>query len=217
MSSLSQSIADLRKNYTLQSLDIEDADKDPFKQFKHWFDEALKAEIPEPNAMVLATAAQDGQPSARVVLLKGFDERGFIFYTNYSSRKGKQLAENPLASLCFNWLELERQVRIEGRAERLSQEESDAYFQSRPFESRIGALASAQSSEVSGRAALEQRFATLVDEFSGKAVPKPDHWGGYVLAPQLIEFWQGRPGRLHDRIEYNKQEDGSWLNRRLCP
>lgn len=217
MNKLSAEIADLRKNYTLQSLDISDVLADPLRQFKRWFDEALSSNLPEPNAMVLATADSTGQPSARVVLLKGLDERGFVFYTNYGSRKGQHLSGNPKASLCFNWLELERQVRIEGIAERVPDAESDAYFQSRPFESRIGALASQQSTRAESRAQLEETYAKLLKQFGDKPVPRPENWGGYVVRPQLIEFWQGRPGRLHDRIEYRKTEERSWSLARLSP
>lgn len=209
-------IAGLRKNYTLETLDRTDVDTNPVKQFKHWFEQAVKSEIPEPNAMVLATAANGGQPRARVVLLKGVDERGFLFYTNYSSNKGKELGENPKASLCFNWLELERQVRIDGRVEKLPASESDAYFNSRPFESRIGALASHQSAVVGDRQQLETTYDQLLKEYEGKDVPRPELWGGYLVIPELIEFWQGRPGRLHDRIEY-RLEGQQWTIRRLSP
>lgn len=210
-------IADLRKNYTLQSLDQADVQPNPIAQFQHWFKEALSATLPEPNAMVLATVDASGQPSARVVLLKGLDARGFIFYTNYESRKGQQLAANPKASLCFNWLELERQVRIEGIAEQVPAEESDAYFQSRPFESRIGALASQQSTPVHSREELEQTYTRLLKQFENKPVVRPENWGGYVLRPKRVEFWQGRPGRLHDRIEYERDSKNNWSIRRLSP
>lgn len=209
-------IAGLRKNYTLETLDRTDVDSDPLKQFKHWFDQAVKSEIPEPNAMILATAGSSGQPRARVVLLKGVDERGFIFYTNYESGKGRDLSQNPRASFCFNWLELERQVRIDGNVEKLPAEESSAYFNSRPFDSRIGALASHQSAVVGDREQLETTFRQLKAEYEGKEVPRPETWGGYVVKPELIEFWQGRPGRLHDRIEYTT-ENRSWTIRRLSP
>ncbi|MCH8556409.1 MAG: pyridoxamine 5'-phosphate oxidase [Balneolia bacterium] len=209
-------IAGLRKNYTLETLDRTDVDSNPVQQFKYWFEQAVKSEIPEPNAMVLATASSSGQPRARVVLLKGVDERGFLFYTNYGSNKGKELGENPKASLCFNWLELERQVRIDGRVEKLPASESDAYFNSRPFESRIGALASHQSAVVGDRQQLETTYEQLLKEYEGKDVPRPESWGGYLVIPELIEFWQGRPGRLHDRIEY-KLEGQQWTIRRLSP
>lgn len=212
-----EDIAGLRRNYTSQQLDVNDVKDDPVAQFKAWFEQALNAGLTEPNAMVLSTADRNGQPHGRVVLLKGVDERGFIFYTNYKSRKGAQLEQNPLASLCFNWLELERQVRIDGKVEKLSDEESRAYFDSRPFESRIGALASRQSSVVRDRQQLETTFEQFRQEYEGKRVPKPEDWGGFVVRPVRIEFWQGRPGRLHDRIEYESAGTQEWQIRRLAP
>ncbi len=210
-------IAGLRRNYTREKLDIADTEPDPVIQFKKWFEQALKSGIPEPNAMILSTAGTGGQPRGRVVLLKGVDDRGFIFYSNYSSRKGEELQQNPRASLCFNWLELERQVRIDGTAEKVPEDESKAYFDSRPFESRIGALASQQSSVVRDRNQLETTFEQLRKEYEGKNVPKPRDWGGYVVRPSRIEFWQGRPGRMHDRIEYDRSDDGLWQKCRLAP
>jgi pyridoxamine 5'-phosphate oxidase len=198
-------IADLREDYRLKSLDFTDVSAHPFPQFETWFQEALAAQILEPNAMVLATVA-DGKPSARVVLLKGLNTEGFVFFTNYTSRKGMELAENPHAALCFNWLDLQRQVRIEGIIEKISEADSDAYFNSRPFGSRIGAWASPQSQIIP-----TQKYENT------EGVPRPSHWGGYVLKPHLIEFWQGRSSRLHDRICYQKNEQGEWIMVRLAP
>ncbi len=212
-------IAGLRRNYTRETLDTADVDSDPIRQFRKWFDQAVESGLPEPNAMVLSTAGQDGQPHGRVVLLIGVDERGFIFYTNYKSCKGTELDQNPRAALCFNWLELERQVRIEGEVEKVPESESVDYFNSRPFESRIGALASRQSSVVRDRSHLEATFSQLRNEYEGVDVPKPESWGGYLVRPNKFEFWQGRPGRLHDRIEYEHEagKSGSWVIRRLAP
>ena len=186
------------------------------EQFRRWFDETLAAGLHEPNAMTVATATPDGRPSARVVLLKGFDERGFVFYTNYEGRKGRELAENPHAALLFYWGELERQVRIEGRASRVPGEESDAYYESRPRGSRLGAWASAQSREVEGRDTLEERLRGLEAEHEGREVPRPPFWGGYRVEPEAVEFWQGRENRLHDRLVYRRSPDG-WKVVRLQP
>jgi pyridoxamine 5'-phosphate oxidase len=213
---MSTSIADLRKDYKLLSLDIPDVLADPIQQFDVWFQHALKSDLLEPNAMTLATTTSDGKPSARKVLLKGLDQRGFIFYTNYESRKAKDILDNPFVALCFHWGELERQVRIEGIARKISKEESEAYFHSRPFESRIGAIASKQSSVVNSRAELEEQYQELLKKYEGKHVPMPDFWGGYVIEPHVIEFWQGRSGRMHDRIEYRKDRN-SWTISRLSP
>lgn len=211
-----KSLADLRKTYSRESLSQSAVDPDPIVQFRNWMNEALDAKLPEPNAMTLATADADGKPSARVVLIKGVDERGFVFFTNYESHKGHDLEANPHAALVFFWVELERQVRIEGRVEKLPEKESDEYFSSRPLESRIGAWASEQSRELSGRAALVARAAKFAAKFALNP-PRPPHWGGYVVIPASIEFWQGRPSRLHDRIVYTRQPDGKWTTARLAP
>ncbi len=208
--------AELRKEYMRRGLSESELDPDPIRQFQRWFDEATSAGLIEPNAMTLATPARDGHPSARMVLLKGFDARGFVFYTNYESRKGGELEQNPQAALVFFWVELERQVRVEGRVERAAPEESDAYFASRPLGSQIGAWASAQSRVIAGREPLERRTAELEDEYAGREVPRPSQWGGYRVVPHVIEFWQGRPSRLHDRLRY-RQKDGGWIVERLSP
>ena len=210
------SMADMRRDYALRGLSENDVDADPFKQFQAWFSDALAAHLIEPNAMILATATKDGRPSARTVLLKGFDERGFVFYTNYESRKGQELAENPWASLVFLWEELERQIRIEGRVEKCSVEESDTYFRSRPLGSRLSATLSHQSQVISSREVLEHRLQELMVENANGDVPRPPYWGGYRLGPTSIEFWQGRPNRLHDRLRY-RLRDGNWLLERLSP
>lgn len=211
------SVADLRKEYTFQGLKETDADPNPFQQFRKWFDQALAAQLPEPNAMTLATATQDCKPRARMVLLKSFDERGFVFYTNYESQKGQELADNPQASLVFWWAELERQVRIDGRIEKVSDQTSDEYFHSRPLSSQLGAWASEQSQVISDRSVLELRLQTLKTEYENKEIPRPPHWGGYRVIPTEIEFWQGRPSRLHDRLLYRRKDETSWLIERLSP
>ncbi len=209
-------VADLRKEYTRAGLAESDVAADPIEQFRRWFDAALDAGLHEPNAMTVATATRDGSPSARVVLLKGFDSRGFVFYTNYEGRKGRELEENPRAALLFYWGELERQVRIEGTVSRVSEEESDAYYASRPRGSRLGAWASEQSRTVEGRGVLEDRLGDLEAEYEGREVPRPPFWGGYRVWPEVVEFWQGRENRVHDRIVYRRQ-GGGWEIERLQP
>ncbi|HEX5974986.1 MAG TPA: pyridoxamine 5'-phosphate oxidase, partial [Rubrobacteraceae bacterium] len=193
-----------------------DADSDPIAQFRRWFGEALAADLHEPNAMILATATPDGRPSARVVLLKGFDERGFVFYTNYEGRKGTELEANPYCALVFYWAELERQVRVEGHARRVTEKEADEYFRSRPRGSQLGARVSEQSRPVGGREALEEKLRWLEAEYDGREVPRPQFWGGYRVEPDSIEFWQGRENRLHDRLLY-RLSDGEWGRERLQP
>jgi pyridoxamine 5'-phosphate oxidase len=233
-------IADLRREYNLTGLRRSDLDKDAIGQFRKWFDQATGArrsgrvrkffikwyksllmirnqELLDMNAMTLATADQEGRPSARVVLLKGLDERGFIFYTNYNSRKGRELAENPEAALVFYWPEQERQVCVSGQVAKVSVSESETYFRSRPRGSRIGAWASDQSAVVADRQELEEKWKGFESRFPGEDVPCPPNWGGFVLAPKRIEFWQGRPNRLHDRFRYSRQQDGTWLIERLSP
>lgn len=210
-------LADLRREYERAGLTEADADADPIRQFAHWFQQALAAGVPEPNAMTLATCTLDGRPSARIVLLKGYDERGFTFFTNYESRKGHELAANPHAALVFFWKEIERQVRVEGTVGRTGADESDDYFLSRPRDSRLGTWASDQSQPLGSREELEARFRLIQERFADGPVPRPPHWGGYRLAPALIEFWQGRPFRLHDRLCYTRQPDGTWKRARLAP
>ncbi len=211
------SIADLRREYSLTGLRKADLAADPLQQFRHWFDQALAAGTNEPNAMVLATADAAGKPSTRVVLLKGLDERGFVFFTNYESRKARELAVNRHAALNFFWVELERQVCVTGSVTQVPREEAEAYFKTRPRGSRLGAWASKQSDTVSSREVLEARLQELEKKYPGEEIPLPPFWGGYVLAPREIDFWQGRPNRLHDRFRYSKQSDGRWLVERLSP
>jgi pyridoxamine 5'-phosphate oxidase len=210
-------IQNIRNEYLAASLSENDVDNDPIKQFEKWFNEALQAEIQEPTAMTLATATHDGRPSARIVLLKGFDSNGFVFYTNYLSRKGKEIAKNPLGSLLFFWGTLERQVRIEGTIEKVSKEDSVSYFQTRPRESQLGAVASPQSQEIPGRDMLDKKWQEAEAEYMDKDIPKPSYWGGYIVKPRLIEFWQGRESRLHDRILYKKIDNKNWKKVRLAP
>ena len=210
------SISSIRKDYQLKSLSETDVHSDPIIQFSQWWEDALTSKIDEVNAMALSTVTPEGKPSARIVLLKGFDEHGFVFFTNYESEKGVHLSINPFASLVFFWKELERQVRIEGPCEKISAEESDLYFHSRPLGSRIGAWASPQSRVIEGRKDLEDNLKTLEGRFTTEDIPRPPHWGGFVVIPETIEFWQGRSSRLHDRIVYNKGEEG-WSIVRLAP
>lgn len=210
-------IADLRTDYRRQTLDESTVAADPFRQFEQWLQEAIEGELPEPTAMTLATAGGSGRPSARIVLLKGFDSSGFVFYTNYGSRKARELLRQPWAALLFHWIELERQVRIEGAARPIPAEESDAYFASRPLASRIGAWASPQSDVIPDREFLDARVSEVHTRF-GEAVPRPPHWGGFRLVPEAMEFWQGRPSRLHDRIRYSRAgADLDWTLERLAP
>ena len=215
--SMTTDISSLRRSYSRQSLNEADVLPNPLSQFARWFEEAMQSQLPEPNAMTLATANRSGRPSARTVLLKGVDAEGFVFYTNYESRKGNDLADNPQAALLFTWLELERQIRIEGAVEKISPEQSLAYFQSRPLGSQIGAWASPQSQIISDRNVLENRSAQLQEQYAGaNALPLPPFWGGYLLRPDRLEFWQGRESRLHDRIDY-VLENGHWNIQRLAP
>lgn len=210
-------IQDLRQDYRAASLSEKDIKQDPFIQFDSWFNQARASEMHEPNAMNLATATTDGRPSSRIVLLKGYNAEGFIFYTNYLSRKGKEIAKNPLGAITFWWGPLERQVRIEGTIEKISKQDSEAYFLSRPKGSQIGAVVSPQSQEIEGREALEEKWNKLEKEYEDKDVPKPAHWGGYILKPRLFEFWQGRTSRLHDRIVFKRADKNNWKIVRLAP
>ncbi|MPR36370.1 pyridoxamine 5'-phosphate oxidase [Salmonirosea aquatica] len=214
---MSQKIADLRKEYTLNGLSETAVDKNPLLQFRNWFDTALEAGLSEPNTMHLSTLGENSRPSGRIVLLKELDEQGFVFYTNYHSRKGRDLALHPFASLTFFWVDLERQVRIEGSVEKVSAKESDEYFAIRPRGSQIGAWVSHQSENLPSREILEEQQAEYEKQFADQTVPRPPHWGGYRLVPDRMEFWQGRPSRLHDRIAYMRDSTGSWTIGRLSP
>jgi pyridoxamine 5'-phosphate oxidase len=212
----SKDIQQIRQEYTRNSLDESEVDANPINQFSVWFDEALKSEVVEPNAFTLATVDAENKPHARIVLLKGFDEQGFVFYTNQASDKGAEIESNPNVSACFFWIELERQVRIRGVAEKLPREESEAYFKTRPYMSQIGALASNQSEKVENRDYLDKKFQQLKEKYGEGEVPMPDTWGGYRITPDYFEFWQGRRSRLHDRIVY-EQDNKSWDIKRLSP
>src|SRR6188474_569472 len=214
---MQKNIADIRRDYSHRSLSENDVDANAIKQFEKWWVEAVNSKIEEVNAMTLATASLDALPSARIVLLKEFNEKGFVFFTNYESYKAQQLAENPKACLVFFWKELERQVRITGLIEKVSGKQSDDYFQSRPESSRIGALASPQSRVIENRQWLDEKFNELVNKLEGTPFSRPLHWGGYIVKPVVMEFWQGRPSRLHDRIQYTLEESGNWKIERLAP
>jgi pyridoxamine 5'-phosphate oxidase len=210
-------LADLRKEYSLAGLSEKDLARDPFRQFEKWFQEAEAAKLVEPNAAVLSTATKDGRPSSRMILLKGIDGRGFVFYTNYSSRKGMELESNPHVSFMFPWVALERQVIIEGSVTKVTREESEAYFRIRPRSSQLAAWASSQSTILSGREALEDAMKAVEKKFSGVDAPLPPHWGGFRIIPETVEFWQGRRSRLHDRLRYRREPNGSWVIERLSP
>jgi len=214
---MNKSIADIRTDYMMHVLNETDVAADAFDQFTKWWEDAVKSEIDEVNAMTLATATKDGTPSARIVLLKGYDKNGFVFFTNYLSHKGKELAENPRACLLFFWKELERQVRIDGVVEKIPPAESEEYFQSRPPGSRIGAWASPQSTVIANREVIEKNVTELEKKYASGEIPRPEHWGGYIIKPTSIEFWQGRSSRLHDRIRYTLQKNNQWLIERLAP
>ena len=213
---MSIDIAGLRRNYAHATLDESHADADPIRQFEHWFADAVAAEVLEPNAMTLATASSDGVPSARIVLLKGVDAQGFVFFTDYRSRKAAELTENPLAALTFLWKEIERQVRVTGAVSRVSEAESESYFRTRPLGSRLGAWASHQSAVIASRGVLDERLREVTARFADGDIPLPTHWGGYRVMPDEVEFWQGRPDRLHDRLVY-RRNDARWEILRLSP
>jgi len=214
---MNPAIADLRKEYSSKNLLETDIEQNPINQFDKWWHEAINSQIDEVNAMTLATASGDGMPSARIMLLKGFDKNGFVFFTNYKSYKAMHLEENPKACLVFFWKELERQVRITGLVKRVPEKESDEYFLSRPVGSQVGAWTSNQSQVIESRQWLENRYVRLTEEFKHKELKRPAHWGGYLVTPVIVEFWQGRPSRLHDRIQYTLENDGGWTIERLSP
>ncbi|GAA0532327.1 pyridoxamine 5'-phosphate oxidase [Chitinophaga japonensis] len=214
---LNKQVADLRKDYRLASLDESEVAESPVQQFEKWWQDAINSQLEEPNTMTLATSTPDGRPSARIVLLKSFDQDGFMFFTNYESRKGREMAANPHVSLLFFWQELERQVRIDGVVSKTSAAVSDAYYDSRPMGSRIGAIASPQSQVIPHRSFLEAQVSMLAEKYVLDAPARPEHWGGYIVKPALVEFWQGRSNRLHDRIQYTLTETGSWKIERLAP
>lgn len=217
MENIRKNIMDLRKEYLLTELNEKLVDKNPIIQFSKWFHETISAELNEPNSMALGTCSSDGKPSVRIVLLKDFTQEGFVFYTNYNSRKGKDLSENPFGALTFFWPELQRQVRIEGSCEKLPPEISDEYFSTRPRGSQLGALASHQSSIVTGRKEIEENYYELEKFYEDKEIKRPEHWGGYLVRPEKIEFWQGRANRLHDRVQYVLNGSGNWEINRLAP
>ena len=214
---MDKSIADIRKDYSHQSLSEKKISPDPIKQFKKWWEEALEAKIEEANSMTLATASSDGNPSARIVLLKSFSKSGFVFFTNYNSCKGKELAENPKACLVIFWKELERQVRITGLVEKISAKQSDEYFCSRPEGSQLGALTSSQSQVIESREWLDEHFSKIEKKMKGSKMQRPPYWGGYIVNPIIIEFWQGRPNRMHDRLQYTLEDEKNWKIERLAP
>jgi pyridoxamine 5'-phosphate oxidase len=216
-SPLETAIADFRRQCTVASLTENDVAPNPLRQFERWFEDALKAALPQPYAMTLATSTKDGMPSARMVLLKDFDQTGFVFYTNYGSQKGRELAKNPQAALVFYWAELSRQVRITGEVSRVSAAESDAYWRTRPVGSRLGALVSRQSQVIHGRDTLEAQLSQLMAEYQDRDIPRPSYWGGYRVSPKTMEFWHSRPNRLHDRLCYTRLPDHSWRIERLSP
>lgn len=214
---MGKSLTELRQEYALSALRKAEVDPDPMKQFQRWLQQAIDGGLPEPNAMIVATADPTGQPYARTMLLKACDANGFVFFSNYYSAKGQQLAENPRTALVFLWLELQRQVRVEGTVTQISRAESSAYFRTRPRESRLGALASHQSQVVANRQLLDDRFQQLAAQYPGDEIPMPEHWGGYRVQPHLLEFWQGRQGRMHDRLRYRLQHNQTWCLERLEP